>query len=120
MYQPNLVELPTDVTPGRSWQSAGSAGAALTYRASFTAEAAPDGCLRVAGTITYSGGPRRSRQLEKTWCPDSGIAVEEWQGGGEQRRVARSAAPAEPAVPRTTDAVPNWRPPSWREQRYAA
>lgn len=78
---PALLELPSDVAAGHTWESDGQAEDAqgqTGYRNSSRAEAAPTvalreaGCLQVTSTTTI-------RELARTdvavWCPDKGIVA---------------------------------------------
>jgi hypothetical protein len=121
-YTPNLVELPADAAPGRTWASAGQAGGSIRYTASFRAEAAPRGCLAVSGEISYTASevePVR-RQLSRTWCPDQGLVALAERGGGETLETDRIQATDELPRPDTNDLPAEWTPKDWRPQSYTA
>ena len=120
-YYPNLIELPADAAPGRSWTSSGNAGGALSYTADFRAESAPDGCLAVTGAITYSG-PNLApvqRQLGRTWCPGRGL-VAATERGTEEVTISRLDSPPGLAPPETTDQPIDWTPTEWKQHIFQA
>lgn len=122
VYQPALSELPQDVAPGASWTSAGSASDTLDYRSDFRADAGPDGCLVVSGTVAYdskTGQPGVTRSLSKTWCAGAGITAASESGGNTaltERRVARP--PAEPDLRTTDEPTATSAPATWTRKRF--
>ena len=121
-YYPNLIELPADAAPGRSWTSNGNAGGSISYTASFRAEAAPEeGCLAVTGDITYSAPDLAAvpRQVGRTWCPGRGLVAATEQGG-EQLSTSRLDLAVARAAPDTTDPPIDWTPTEWRQRVFLA
>ena len=121
-YEPALVELPSDVGPGSTWTSAGSAGDASDYTSSFRAAAGRDGCLDVDGELDLKpkGSAQAGRRvvLERTWCPGRGL-VRTSESGGDLLTVATPVAAPAPG-PRSTSSVPVawtdprvWAPRTW-------
>ncbi|MBA3529317.1 MAG: PQQ-binding-like beta-propeller repeat protein, partial [Propionibacteriaceae bacterium] len=120
-YTPNLVELPQTATAGASWQSHGAAGTASTYTAQFSAEAADGDCLRVVGTISYSGaaaGP--TREVSRTWCPGQGIVSRSERANGVQLSDTRIARLPKPLTPNTTEPRYTWNPAQWQQHQLSS
>ena len=79
-FNPGLLVLPADVTPGATWSSEGDAlpGSIATYRSTGTARAAADGCLEVELQITYFDPAAANAVLldtadTSTWCAGQGV-----------------------------------------------
>lgn len=95
IYTPGLLVLPTDVAPGSSWESEGTAfvGGSLNYRSRFTAHQPenasllenaslddPRGCIETRGVIEYlddAGALLLTVNEADLWCPGRGrIAID--------------------------------------------
>jgi outer membrane protein assembly factor BamB len=122
VYRPNLVELPQDVAPGRTWGSSGSAGGSVSYTSSFRAAEAADGCLAVTGNITYTATHIESiaRELRRTWCPGQGLVALSEDGGGERLELSRLPDPPGPPGIETSDAPSTWAPSQWSKHSLAS
>ena len=84
MFKPGLLMLPAGVQPGHTWSVAGTAGlgsgAAVTLEspmsASFSATAAGDGCVVVAGDLSVGSGTAAVRSRSSmTWCQGRGAVA---------------------------------------------
>ncbi len=121
VFRPALVELPADVRAGMTWTSAGSAGDALDYQASFRSEEAGERCLRVIGTIRYlakSGQPGPSGSRTRTWCRGEGMVLADDASGSTTSTTGPAARP-DLSPPGTVDSVIEWRQPElWAARGY--
>ena len=118
----HLLELPTDVVPGRTWSSSGRALARPTNRqlsyvntssaaAAADADRAAAGCLSVRSTTELSGagspehGSSERWQETNLWCPGAGVVENRGELRGTSYAVTeRSHAPD----PLQSSAEPPW------------
>ena len=122
-FQPGLVELPADVTPGATWSGSGTAGKDLTYQSEFRAEAAERGCLQVAGTITYTarGRPGSTETVRKSWCPHEGLIREQTSTPQQSVTVSTVRGLATPPTVKTTSEPVAWRDPrAWKNEQFTS
>lgn len=120
-YHPALVELPEKVGAGDAWSSAGSAGPDVSYRTSLRAEGAAGGCVKVAGTVTYTpagGGAGRIVNRATEWCPGRGPVGSDVSFGDIRELQTRLTTPTR-SVLATADAPIAWTDPTrWRGTNY--
>lgn len=119
-YSPGLVELPSRVTAGSTWESSGTAGAGVTYASRLQADDAEHGCLRVSGTIGYlTGSKRLERQVSRTWCPGQGVT--QWRDSSGSVEMVWSRAERPPlAAPDTVGRGASGDPTRWRPRALRA
>ena len=128
VYRPALMELPTDVRPGASWSSSGSAGT-LSYRSELhaTADTAtnspPGSCLRVRGTLSYStssGQPGPVRAIDKLWCESEGVVGEREVTGDVTTQSSRQQAPDADQVSTAAPALSWSAPQRWTHKSFSS
>ncbi|MGI8769332.1 MAG: PQQ-binding-like beta-propeller repeat protein [Propionibacteriaceae bacterium] len=117
VFAPALPLLAPDARPGASWTEQGTVttgSGAKQYRAALTAEAAPDSCLTVAGSLTIVD----PEPVSWTFCPGRGMVAGSVvgmtfvaaDGGATMAAAADQPAPTAvapqgqpaPMLPRTT------------------
>jgi outer membrane protein assembly factor BamB len=122
VYRPALVELPADVRAGSRWSGSGSANDVLDYRSEFGATEASNGCLEVTGAVQYlskQGQPGSLVNLERTWCPGSGMVHETESLAGVRTTTSLATGPT-PQDRGTTETPLRWTAPDrWAAHAYS-
>lgn len=94
-YDPGLVVLPADPTPGVEWRQEGAAlpNGVADYVASGRVVAADDGCVGTVLELAYSsdGVELLTGTVESTWCPGRGIVESHTAAVGPEGELSASS-----------------------------